>query len=135
MSHCTDGGTHYLNIFMSGSSQLPPSLPMQVAVGDFLPVATGSKAGDGLKLARVVAVERVQQLGVFMPHTLTGTLVPAPTGLRGTGRGAAPCCCHGAAPALLGCDASPPPALLSAGAIVVDGVAATELTSFVPPVS
>lgn len=72
----------------------PLVLPTQLAVGDVLPVAgavaPGGRGGAArTALARVVATERVQETGVYMPHTLTG-------------------------------------------AIVVDGVVASELTSLVP---
>ncbi|KAL4459184.1 hypothetical protein ABPG75_014049 [Micractinium tetrahymenae] len=73
----------------------PLVLPSQLAVGDVVPVAgagvPGGRGGAALPvLARVTGVERVQETGVYMPHTLTG-------------------------------------------AIVVDGVVASELTSLVPP--
>ncbi|KAL4427164.1 hypothetical protein ABPG77_001168 [Micractinium sp. CCAP 211/92] len=73
----------------------PLVLPSQLAVGDVVPMAGGAVPGGHggaalPTLARVTSVERVQETGVYMPHTLTG-------------------------------------------AIVVDGVVASELTSLVPP--
>lgn len=79
---------------MNETVSWPYVLPTKVKVGDIIPVASvGPPGGSGVEsrptLARVTAVEEVQEQGVFMPHTRSG-------------------------------------------AIVVDGVVASELTSLVP---
>ena len=60
-----------------------------MSIGDFLPIAHAGSAK--VTLARVTGVKERVEIGVYMPHTLTG-------------------------------------------AIVVDGVVATELTTIAPPV-
>ncbi|KAI3423195.1 hypothetical protein D9Q98_010717 [Chlorella vulgaris] len=58
----------------------PYVLPTQLEVGDLVPVvaavaARAAAGGGSPALARVTAVERLSGEGVFMPHTLTGTIV------------------------------------------------------------
>lgn len=56
-------------------------LLLQLSVGDYVPVATPQPAGSSVSkaarpvLARVTALQQVQEEGVFMPHTLTGAVV------------------------------------------------------------
>ena len=57
----------------------PPLPALQLAVGDLMPVvpeAAGSAAAlQRPVLARVTAIERLVDVGLFMPHTLTGARV------------------------------------------------------------
>lgn len=109
-----------------------------------MPVAAADWSGDRrLVLARVTAVERQEGEGVYMPHALTGGPI-----LRGQACSASGGCqwfsltCHmprepiGSQPLPPGHSCSMTLFILAAwcstGAIIVDGVAASELTSLVP---
>lgn len=50
----------------------PPPACSQVTRGDLMPVAAGGR----VRLARILAVERVVDTGVFMPHTWSGRSPP-----------------------------------------------------------
>lgn len=53
----------------------PYVLPGQLEAGDIVPVVVAAWDGSRrVELARVAGVEAVQDMGVFMPHTLTGAL-------------------------------------------------------------
>ena len=97
----------------------PPLPALQLAIGDLVPVVPAAAGGAAELqrpvLARVTAIERLVDVGVFMPHTLTGACVyacmpdcsmvaPAAAACRQFARGAPlridcmlllpPCCPH-----------------------------------------
>lgn len=61
---------------LSRPASWPYVLPTQLEVGDLVPVAGAAAAAGGgggrPLLARVTAIDRVMEDGVYMPHTLTG---------------------------------------------------------------
>lgn len=122
----------------------PYVLPGQLAPGDVVPVVAAAWEGSRhVELAHVTAVERGDGHGVFMPHTLTGMpwlqqTAAAAAGQSGNvGRWCAAAAAWyqncGRARSLLICLPSMPLPAVHTGAIVVDGVVASELTSVVPP--
>lgn len=49
-------------------------LPHEVSIGDYVPVIRNSES-KAMSLSSIIAIENVKDVGVFMPHTMIGSIV------------------------------------------------------------